>query len=159
MAVNISMGAQKTLPPEQEEATGLLDTQIAAEVDELATLSIWAQKLKKDARMVRLAELNEKFKAMANEKNDKNSDDYEKEVVFEGNKFRYKFGEPSTERTVTPEGKEKFANKVGEKAFLEVVSVPLKAIDDYIPKNDQKEYLDYSTGNRTGKIEAKVVNK
>jgi hypothetical protein len=125
------------------------DEKLKAEVDELATLMAWAAKQKKDPRTVRLAELMKKFKEIAN--NEDHAGD--ETVVFAGEKFRYSFGKPSQEREVTEEGKEKFANKVGEKAFLEVVTVPLGAIDKYIPKVDQDEYLDYSTGARTGKME------
>lgn len=154
MAVTIAIGkqapAQQVAVEETVEQTGF-----DPRVDELAELLAWEAKMKKDAKALRLAELKKEFAALAN------SEDHadEEEVVFEGEKNRYKFGKPSDVRTVTVEGKELFANKVGEKAFLECATIALKDIDQYIPKAEQKEYLEYSTGSRTGKVEAKVVAK
>jgi hypothetical protein len=124
------------------------DQQLAAEVDELGALLAWQAKLKKDPRTVRLAELTKRFKDLAND-----TPTEQAEVVFKGEKFRYKFGKPSQERTVTEDGKKLFANKVGEDAFLEVVTVPVGAIDKYIPQVEQDEYIQKSTGSRTGKME------
>jgi hypothetical protein len=150
MPVQITLGKTKPQEPavnDQEAVELTEDQKLAAEVDELATLSAWAKKVGEDPRMNRIAELTKKFKDKANA------------VVFEGNKFRYEFGKPANERAVTPEGIEKFANKIGNEAFLKVVTVPLKALDDYIPKNEQKDYVKTGFGSRSGKLKAKVVKK
>lgn len=155
MGVNLTMGAKakEAQLPEVEQAQ-IEDLEQAAEVDELAALMVWATKQAKHPNMVRLAELKKKFTTLAND-----APEDQEEVVFEGIKTRYKFGAPSTERTVTEDGKKLFANKIGEEAFLEVINVPLGAIDKYIPKVEQDDYIEKSNGSRTGKIEAKVVKK
>jgi hypothetical protein len=157
MPVQITLGKTKPQEPavnDQEAVELTEDQKLAAEVDELATLSAWAKKVGEDPRMNRIAELTKKFKDKANaEPTDQDA------VVFEGNKFRYEFGKPANERAVTPEGIEKFANKIGNEAFLKVVTVPLKALDDYIPKNEQKDYVKTGFGSRSGKLKAKVVKK
>lgn len=155
MAVNINMGKAKTAakPVAAQEA----ETKFDPEVDELAALEAWAAKQKKDPKAVRLAELKKKFAERVAAEFD---DEPEKEdIVYEGEKNRLKFGKRAVTREVTPEGKEKFANKVGEEAFLEVAQVPLGAIDKYIPKIEQGDYLVTGWGSRTSKIEAKLVEK
>jgi hypothetical protein len=154
VAVTIQMGKTKEQEAPQVAIEEVADPVLAAKVDELAQLIVWEAKQKKAPQAVRLAELKKEFAdAAAATPTD------EPEVVFEGFKNRYKFGKPAEVRTLTVDGKKMFANKVGEEAFLEVANIPLKAIDDYIPKNEQSEYLDYDTGARTGKMEAKLVKK
>jgi hypothetical protein len=154
MAVTLHMGKTKEQEAPQVAIEEVADPILASKVDELAGLLVWQAKLAKDPRTVRLAELKKEFAEAANA-----APTDEEEVVFEGIHARYKFGKPAQVRTITNEGLVKFAEKVGEEAFLTVASVPLKAIDDYIPKNEQKDYLEYDTGARTGKMEAKIVKK
>ena len=153
MPVTIAIGKQKTQVETQVEAG---ETQVTFDplVDELADLMAWDAKQKKDAKAVRLAELKKLFAEKA-----KAVDNDEPEVVFEGEKNRYTFGAPSKVRTITVEGKEKFANKVGEEAFLECASIALGDLDKYIPLVEQDDYLIKSLGARSGKLEAKIVAK
>lgn len=153
MAVTLTLGKQLQQPETTEVPQDLQTGD--PRVDELFELLAWADKQKKDPRTVRLAELNKQFGEEAN------SDDHDGEeaVVFEGTKARYEFGKKENTRSVTPEGLSKFADHIGEEAFLEVASVPLSAIDKYIPKVDQDDYLEYGTGNRSGKMVPKIVAK
>ena len=153
MAVNIAIGKQAEAKAQpQTETTSNFDP----EVDELVTLLNWQAKLKKDPRMVRLAELQKKYADKAKEFDDEPEKD---DIAFEGEKYRYLFGKRAQTRTVTDEGKVKFANKVGEEAFIACATIALKDIDQYIAKGEQADYLDYGYGSRTAKVEAKMPEK
>ena len=152
VSINLVKPAPQT---EVETAVEEQTTAFDPRVDEIAALLAWEAKMKKDPKAVRLAELKKEFAAEAN-----SEDNHDKEeVIFEGEKNRYKFGDRSDVRTVTSEGKEKFANLVGETAFLQCATIALKDIDQYVAKADQADYLDYSKGSRTGKVEAKIAAK
>lgn len=157
MAVAINIGKQAPVEQNIEAEVAENTTAFDPRVDELAGLMAWAAKLKKDPRMLRLTELTKQF---ADEVKEKYDDEPTKDdIVFEGEKTRYKFGARSKTRTVTTEGKVKFANKVGEAAFLECATIALKDIDQYIAKGEQGEYIDEGFGTRTPKMEAKLVEK
>lgn len=153
MPVTIAIGKQKTQVETQVEA-GTEQVVFDPLVDELAELMAWAAKQKKDAREVRLAELKKIFADKV-----KLADNDEPTVVFEGEKNRYTFGAPAKVRTITVEGKEKFATYVGEEAFLECATIALGDLDKYIPLVEQDDYIIKSLGSRSGKLEAKVVQK
>jgi hypothetical protein len=150
MAVSITL-----TPKQQQQVAEATETVSTADprVDEYKQLLDWAAAQKKSAKMVRLAELVAEFKKEA----EAFEDEPEKEdITFEGEKFRLKFGKRAKVRNVTKEGKELFANKVGEEAFLEVATIPLSAIDQYVAKADQADYIDESWGARTPAFEAKM---
>lgn len=155
MAVSIQMGMKKpALKPEAaivEAAT--VAPAIDPEVDEYVALLAWQAKQKKDAKAVRLAELAKKFADKAKEFDDEPDKD---DIAFEGEKSRIKFGKRSHDRAVTPEGVQLFFEKVGEEAFLQVVTVGLGVLDKYVPEVEQDAYLVRSRGNRSPKVEAKV---
>ena len=142
---------QKNKPKaaEQEVSEELLeDPSLADEVDELATLMEWAAKQAKSAKMTRLADLKKKFAALAADE----ELDPDEVVTFKGTKNRLEFGKKSNSRSLKEGALEKFANEVGEESFLQVASIPLSAIDDYIAKKDQPDYIDYSRGSRSMKV-------
>lgn len=163
MPVNINLnkpkgGASAKLLAEQKNAPQVAEQEVAEEqlaeptlneeVDELAALLEWEAKQKKSAKMTRLKDLKKKFADLAAH------EDYDPDetVTFTGLKNRLEFGKQSNSRSLKDGAIEKFANEIGEEAFIEVASIPLSAIDDYIAKKDQPDYLDYSRGSRTMKV-------
>lgn len=163
MAVSMKIGKQPEVelePAAAPEVTTAPETSvdqteadtISAEVDELAQLMAWEAKQKKDARYLRIKELKDKFAARAETQTENDEASPDEKIVFVGQNALYELGPQSHERRLTPEGKVKFAEKVGQEAFFEVATVGIGVIDKYVPEIEQDEYFERSRGSRSGKM-------